>query len=139
MLCESKRSDAFARDAGVSPAAPPQMNPTVRRVVFSAANPGVGEVRVAVRGKLAVSDTYTASATVLDPAALVIGTSTWGASGTQHQPAPLASVEADTNTNSDDVTIEASATIPNTRVGLLLSLETSASAPARSPNRGRDG
>jgi len=118
--------------AGVIPG-DPEDNPTIRRLVSSAALGGVGTIEVAVRGQ--VTTAFPSSTPAADTRALVVGTSSWGDTAI-YEPVPLASVRFDTNYNTDDVAIEATANLPATRLGPLLNVDVSASAPKRSPNRG---
>lgn len=118
--------------AGVLPG-DPEDNTTIRRLVFSAALGGVGTIEAAVRGE-ALSPVPSATPAA-DTRALIVGTSSWGDTAI-YEPVPLASVRLDANYNTDDVAVEVTANLPSTRLGSIVNLDTSASAPKRSPNRG---
>ena len=66
---------------------------------------------------------------------MVIGTSSWGDAGI-YQPTPLATVRDDTDYNTDDVAVEVALSVPDARVGGLLLINNSDSAPKRSVHRG---
>jgi hypothetical protein len=67
---------------------------------------------------------------------IIIGTTSWGASGVWYQDAPLGTVRFDADFASPDVTIALSAQGGNRRIGERVAIETSMSAPKRTPTRG---
>lgn len=109
---------------------PPSSNPTVREVTYAAAIGGVGGVYSAVRG-----DAQSATPPA-DTRSLVIGTSSWGATGVIYQPTPIASRRLQFDLNGDDVSIEVAADYPETRLHVAADVELSQSAPKRPNDRG---
>lgn len=108
----------------------PTNNPTVREVTYAASLGGDGAIHAAVRGQ-AQSDTAPA-----DTRSLVIGTSSWGATGTIYQPTPIASRRLQFDLNGDDVSIEVAADYPETRLHAAADVAFSKSAPQRPNDRG---
>ena len=109
---------------------PPSMNPTVREVTYAAALGGAGSIYSSVRG-----DAQSATPPA-DTRSLIIGTSSWGATGVIYQPTPIASRRLQFNLNGDDVAIEVAADYPETRLHVAADVEFSQSAPARPNDRG---
>lgn len=108
----------------------PAANPTVREITYGAAVGGAGSVYAAIRG-----DAQTATPPA-DTRSLIIGTSSWGATGVIYQSTPLASRRLLFNINGDDVSIEVAADYPETRLHVAAAVEFSQSAPQRPNDRG---
>lgn len=116
---------------GLIPSSPKQ-NPTVRSVQAAAALGGVGSIYMAVRG-----DIDSASSTpAADNRSLIIGTSSWGATGKRYQDAPLASIRAQFDLNTDEIALEVGADYPGTRLNVVVDVDMSGSAPERPTPRG---
>jgi hypothetical protein len=105
-------------------------NPTVRHVSYGSSVGGVGSIYAAVRGD-AQSEVPPA-----DNRSMIIGTSSWGASGVVYQSAPIISRELDFDLNTDDVTVEVATDYPETRLHIGADVDTSASAQKRPDGRG---
>lgn len=108
----------------------PSANPTVREVTYGASVGGAGSIYAAVRG-----DAQSATPPA-DTRSLVIGTSSWGATGVIYQPTPIASRRLQFDLNGDDVSIEVAADYPETRLHVAAAVELSKSAPSRPNDRG---
>ena len=108
----------------------PAANPTVREITYGAAVGGAGSIYAAVRG-----DAQSAIPPA-DTRSLVIGTSSWGATGVIYQSAPMASRRLQFDLNGDDVSIEVAADYPETRLHVAAAVEFSKSAPNRPNDRG---
>lgn len=108
----------------------PAANPTVREVTYGAAIGGVGVICAAVRG-----DAQSATPPA-DTRSMIIGTSSWGATGVIYQPTPMASRRLQFDLNGDDVSIEVAADYPETRLHIAAAVEFSKSAPMRPNDRG---
>jgi len=108
----------------------PSANPTVREVTYGASVGGAGSVYCAVRG-----DAQSATPPA-DTRSLIIGTSSWGATGVIYQPTPVVSRRLQFNINGDDVSVEVAADYPETRLHVGASVEFSQSAPQRPNDRG---
>jgi len=119
--------------AGIIPTGPDD-NTTVRRMQASASVGGVGTIQMAVRGSAGTP--FPSSTPPADSRSMVIDTSSWGASGVIYQPTPLATVRDDTDYNTDDLAVEVAVSVPDARVGGLLLINNSDSAPKRSVHRG---
>lgn len=114
-------------------ASSPEDNTTVRRLQASAAVGGVGTINMAVRGSAGTP--FPSTTPPADTRALVIGSSSWGDSAI-YEPTPLGTVRLDHDYNSDDVAVEVAVSVPSARVGGLVLVNDSASAPKRSVHRG---
>ena len=118
--------------------ADPDDNPIVRRLVWAAEYFGNQATACEVRGQQQ-KGTSTNSTTGVIPAdtrCIIIGTTSWGDSGVWYQDAPLGTVRFDADFASPDVTIAMSAQGGNRRIGERVAIETSMSAPKRTPTRG---
>jgi hypothetical protein len=120
---------------GIVPTGPDD-NTTIRQMQFSAALGGSteGTIEGAVRGAPGIA--FPSSTPPADTRSLIVDTSSWGASGVVYQPTPMQTVRMDLNYNSDDVAIEITANLPDTRIGPLMVVNPSDSAPKRTVHRG---
>lgn len=118
----------------------PNANQTVRRFIAAASNAGVGDIRVAVRGSSLTGLASGAAAEIprvdAERQSMVIGTNAWGDGISGYQPVPLTRVRHDANYNTDEITVEVAIDIAETRIGPLVVMDLSASAPNRTPSRG---
>jgi hypothetical protein len=118
--------------------ADPDDNPNIRRIVWAATYLGSQEVGAQVRGEPQIAQTTgTTTGTVpADTRCILIGTTAWGASGVWYQCAPLGTVRFDGDYSSPDETVALSAYGGGERIGERVAIETSMSAPKRTPTRG---
>ena len=116
----------------------PDDNPNVRHLVWAVSSRGGQTVFCGVRGalqKAQVSGTTTGTITA-DTRGIIVGTTSWGASGVWYQDAPMGTIRFDADFPSTDLTIDLNATGGGARLGERLSIEISKSAPKRTPTRG---
>lgn len=109
----------------------PGDNPMMRDVRAVASLGGEGEIGISVRGEAAIETTPPA-----DARALVIGTSSWGATAI-YEPAPLAAVRWQGALDTHDVTVEVAVDFCETRVGEAIDVTPSESARKRPGERGQ--
>jgi len=117
----------------------PEDNPNVRHIVWSAEYHGEQALSVAVRGARQKSQTtgsVSGTALTADTRAIIIGTTSWGASGVWYQDAPMGTLRFDADFSTPDLTLELAASGGGRRLGSRVSVEVSGSAPKRTPVRG---
>jgi len=119
--------------------ADPDDNPIARHIIWAAEYWGSQSLIAQVRGdrqKSLTTGSVSGTALGLDSRCIIIGTTSWGASGVWYQTSPLGTMRFDANYATPDVTIALSASGGGRRVGERASIETSESAPKRTPTRG---
>ena len=118
--------------------ADPDDNPIVRRLVWAAEYFGNQDVAAVIRGqpqKATTTGTIIAEV-VADTRCIIIGTTSWGASGVWYQDAPLGTVRFDADFATPDVDLALYVYGGCRRIGERVAIETSMSAPKRTPTRG---
>jgi hypothetical protein len=113
--------------------ADPEDNPIVRSVFWTAEAGANLNVRGAAQTAQGGGTTATFAA---DTRCIIVGTTSWGASGVWYQDSPMGAVRFDCNFASPDLTIDMSTTSCLRRIGSRIAISLSDSAPKRTPTRG---